>query len=306
MYNEASVGICPALYFWKNLGETMRSRIAAVGLALLLAALPALAAEQPKEAPKAETSYEIPYKLTDTKHVMVRVKLNGKGPFNFILDTGAPAMIMSEEVAKKIGAKLDKGWGKFKLDVEGGLAVPDAKGIAMDMFQLKGMNSMGVAGVELHGVLGYTMLAKFRIQYDFTQDKLIWTPLKFDPPEIQRLGKGDGSQGGLEMIGSMMKWIAPLMGLKPNFEVKPRGFLGLQFDARKEGIFVKSVVKDGPADKAGVKPGDRLDHAKSNSVESIEDVMNAVGKLGEGDKLFLRVERGGEKKDLTIELGKGL
>jgi S1-C subfamily serine protease len=97
-----------------------------------------------------------------------------------------------------------------------------------------------------------------------------------------------------------------LMGLKPNFEVKPRGFLGLELESRQDGVFVKSVVKGGPADKAGVKPGDRLEHAKSNSVESIEDVLNAVSKLNEGDKLFLRVKRDGEQKDLTVELGKGL
>jgi len=255
-----------------------------------------------------EKSFEVPYKLTDTKHVMVRVKLNGKGPFNFILDTGAPAMIMTEAVAKKAGLKADKGWGTAKLAIEGGPTLPEAKGLAIDMFQLKGMNAMGVAGVELHGVLGYNILARYRIQYDFTQDRLVWTPLKFEPPEIERIGQkgGDSGQGGLEMIGTMMKFLAPLMGLKPNFEVKPRGFLGLQLAEKDNVVTVTAIVKDSPADKAGVKVGDTLDHAKSNSVESIEDVLNAVGKLGEGDKLFLRIKRGGEKKDLTIELGKGL
>lgn len=278
----------------------MRSRIIAAGLILFIA-FPAFA----QDKPKAETSYDIPYKLTDTKHVMVRVKLNGKGPFNFILDTGAPAMIMTEAVAKKTGVKLDKGWGKFKLEVEGGLTLPDAKGIAIDMFQLKGMNALGVAGVELHGVLGYTILAKYRIQYDFTQDHLVWTPLKFDPPEIERIAKGDNSQGGLEVIGGMMKWLAPLMGLKPNFDVKPRGFLGLELEAQKDVVRVKSVAKGNAAHMAGVEAGDIIEHAKSNSVESIEDVMSAVSKLGEGDKIFLRVKRAGEKKDLTIVLGKG-
>ncbi len=285
----------------------MRSPIAAViGLTLFLAGLPARGDEKPKASPTPETSYEIPYKLTDTKHIMVRVKLNGKGPFNFILDTGAPALIISEAVAKKAGVKVDKGWATIKLDVEGGLTLPEAKGLALDMFQLKGMNSMGVAGVELHGVLGYNILARYRIQYDFTKDKLVWTPLKFDPPEIKRIGKGNGSQGGLELLGSMMKFLAPLMGLKPNFEVKPRGFLGLELESRQDSVFVKSVIKNGPADKAGVKPGDQLEHAKSNSVESVDDVLDAVSKLNEGDKLFLRVKRDGQMKDLTIELGKGL
>jgi len=277
-------------------------RFAVIALTLFGLAVPVRAAEP------VEKTHEIPYKLTDTKHVMVRVKLNGRGPFNFILDTGAPAMIMTEAVAKKAGMKADKGWGTCKLAIEGGLTLPEAKGLAIDMFQLKGMNAMGVAGVELHGVLGYNILAQYRIQYDFTQDRLLWTPLKFSPPEIERVGNkgGDNGQGGLEMIGSMMKFLAPLMGLTPNFEVRPRGFLGLQLDEKNGGVIVKAVVKDSPADKAGVRVGDRLDHAKSNSVESIEDVLNAVGKLGEGDKLFLRIKRAGEKKDLTIELGKGL
>lgn len=281
--------------------------IAILGLIGLLVA-PVRAAEPAKSAEKPPERYEIPYKLTDTKHVMVRVKLNGKGPFNFILDTGAPAMIMTEAVAKKVGAKTDKdGWGTFKLQLEGGLTLPEAKGLAIDMFQLKGMNAMGVAGVELHGVLGYNILARYRIQYDFTQDALVFEPLKFDPPEIQRIGgKGDNSQGGLEMLGSMMKFLAPLMGLKPNFEVRPRGFLGIEVEEKKGEVFVKSVVKDSPADKAGIKKGDKLEHAKANSVESIDDVLDAVSKLGEGDKLFLQIKRDGEKKDLTVELGKGL
>lgn len=285
----------------------MRFRITAAGLAFLLAALPARGEDRPKDAPKPGTTYEIPYKLTDSKHVMVRVKLNGKGPFNFILDTGAPALIMTEAVAKKTGAELDKGWGKFKLDVEGGLTVPDAKGIAMDMFQLKGMNAMGIAGVELHGVIGYNILAKFRIQYDFTEDKLVWTALKYEPPEMKRLGGADkGDQGGLELIGSMMKFLAPLMGLKPNFELKPRGFLGLELEEKNNEVVVKSVVKGGPADKAGLQKGDRIEFAKSTTVDSVEEVVQAVSKLGEGDSLKVRIKRGGESKDMTIELGKGL
>ena len=39
-----------------------------------------------------EQSFRVPYRITDTKHVLVRVKLNGTGPYNFILDTGAPSV----------------------------------------------------------------------------------------------------------------------------------------------------------------------------------------------------------------------
>jgi hypothetical protein len=62
----------------------MRLRFA---LAACCGLLPAIAlADDQKEQP---ATLEIPYKLTDTKHVLVRAKINGKGPFNLILDTGA-------------------------------------------------------------------------------------------------------------------------------------------------------------------------------------------------------------------------
>lgn len=279
----------------------MHVRYLSFGLAMLTAA-PSWADEKPKDSPKSETSFDVPYKLTDTQHVMVRVKLNGKGPFNFILDTGAPALIMSETIGKKIGVEPDKtGWGKYKLEVEGGVTLADAKGLSVDMFQLKGMNAMGVAGVELHGVIGYNILAKFRITYDFTQDKLVWAPVKFDPPEIIRINKSDG-QGGLEMIGNLMKFLAPLLGLKPNFEVLPRGFVGVELEQKKDGLYVKSVMKNGPADKAGIKAGDRI----GKQGDTLADFLKQTAKLGEGEKVLLTIVRDDKESKVTVELGKGL
>ena len=247
---------------------------------MMVLAVPVFAA--PELAPKpreATVAFEVPYKLTDSKHIMVRVKLNGKGPFNFILDTGAPALIMTEAVAKKAGAELDKEWGTFKLQIEGGVEIPKARGLAHDMFQLKGMNALGIAGVELHGVLGYNILAQYKIQYDFTADKLVWTPLAFEPPKMVGLGqKTGGNDGGLSMVGDMMKFLAPLLGVKPNFALVPRGFIGLELDEKKGEVFVKSVVADGPAAKAGLAAGDQITGTKKNDVDSVEDILKAVAK----------------------------
>ena len=284
----------------------MHLRYLAAGLALLIAA-PAWADEKPKDPPaKSETSFDVPYKLTGTQHVMVRVKLNGKGPFNFILDTGAPALIMSETISTKVGGKSDNtGWGKYKLEVEGGIMLPEAKALAVDMFQLKGMNAMGVAGVELHGVIGYNILAKYRITYDFTQDKLVWVPLKFEPPEIVRINRDDG-QGGLEMIGNMMKFLAPLLGLKPNFEVRPRGFLGIEGESGKACFVVLTVVPDSPADKAGLKKGDMIKTVGGKNVSVLREIQEALAKIGEGEKVKVNISRDGKAMDLDVELGKGL
>src|SRR5271163_2709101 len=57
----------------------------------------------PGRDPQIGQSFQVPYRLTDTNHFLVRVRINGKGPFNFLVDSGAPALFIATETAKKIG-----------------------------------------------------------------------------------------------------------------------------------------------------------------------------------------------------------
>lgn len=267
----------------------------------LLAAAPLLAEEAEPIA--------VPFKLTNTQHVMVRMKLNGKGPFNLIVDTGAPALFVATAPSKKAGVSADdKGWGTFdKIEIEGGIVLKDVKARVEDPFQLKGMNGMGLAGHELHGMIGYTILAKYKIQYDFTSDKLLFTPLKFDPPPPEPLGVGKGGQpGGLEFLGSIMKLLGPLLGLKGPPEVKPRGFLGIEVAEGDDGVVVKSVLAGSPADKAGLKTGDKIQRFNKNKIDLISDLNRRTGQHTARDEIILSVDRNGQEKKITIELGKGL
>src|SRR5262249_52747666 len=83
-----------------------------------------LQAAQPPKAQKAAEVYWVPFRLSDVKHVVVRVKINGKGPFNFIVDTGAPAVFVGVETAKEIGVNIDGKEGKDhtfdSFEIEGG------------------------------------------------------------------------------------------------------------------------------------------------------------------------------------------
>src|SRR5262245_9472391 len=111
-------------------------RYLVVAGALALAVTPVGADDKPKkDPPKSPVTHEVPYRLTDTKHVLVRVKLNGKGPFNFIIDTGAPALILTEATAKKAGGKADGTWTAFdKMEIEGGVTIDKPRGLAIDPF----------------------------------------------------------------------------------------------------------------------------------------------------------------------------
>jgi serine protease DegQ len=283
----------------------------ALALATCLGALPLMASradDKPdkKPAPPAAGKVEVPYRLTDTKHLMVRTKINGKGPFNLIVDTGAPAVFITKAVAKKAGAEEgDKGWVTFdSFELEGGLKVPNAKGRIEDLFQLEGMNGMGLAGVELHGVIGYTVLAKYRIDYDLTSDKLAFEALTFDPPPLLPLG-GKGNEG-IQTMGPMVKMLTAMLGIKPNFDTVPRGFTGIEYEEKEGKVLVKAVLAGSPAEKAGLKVGDHIKSVKTDAIDSGKDLAKALAKAGVGSKWRFTVARGDKDEELVVELGKGL
>jgi S1-C subfamily serine protease len=154
-------------------------------------------------------------------------------------------------------------------------------------------------------VIGYNVLARYRVRYDFTSDKLGFEPIPdFDPPAVVPIGAM--GQGGLEMMGPMMKTLAALMGIKPNFATVPRGFVGIEFDDADGAVVVKKVLPGSPAEKAGLKPGDKIEQVKNVGIDGGRDLARALAKAGVGQTLQVTVKRGDKTEELTVELGRGL
>lgn len=257
------------------------------------------------EAKKPET-YQVPYRLSDTKHVVVRARINGKGPFNLVIDTGAPAFYLNKPTAKKLGVETDKeGWVTFeRFELEGGLVIPKAKGRVESIFQIEGMNGMGVAGIELHGLLGYNVLAQYRIEYDFTRDKMTWTRLDFVPEMPQRLG--GGAPPALDAMGTVMKMVGTFMGKNAQRDTTSRGFLGVELVEREGALAVQAVLPNSPAAGAGVQVGDQIAKVQDRDVASITDFQRALRKLRAGDTVMLTLRRNNTVKDISFTAGKGL
>ena len=241
----------------------------------LFLAFPAFAqTDEPKKVePKKEAKPGVvPYRLTDTHHTLVRVKINGKGPFNFIVDTGCPVFLIAEPVGAKIGLKTDKGWATLdKLELEGGLELTKVKARVETPFQIEGMNAMGLPGVELHGLMGYTVLAKYKMEFDFTKKQMVWTPVSTEP-------------------------------LPP----QSRGFFGFEMEEKNSQVRVAKVLADSPAAKAGLKKGDRIVSIDATEVNSISEVLERTSKFTAGTRATFAIERGKEKQELAITAGEGL
>lgn len=70
------------------------------------------------------------------------------------------------------------------------------------------------------------------------------------------------------------------------------------------GVLVASVLKDGPADKAGIKPGDILIAVGDKTVENSSEILNLVAELPPGETVNLTVLRNKEEKSIQVKVGK--
>jgi hypothetical protein len=276
---------------------------------LILSLLVPLASPPPHadDARKPDSkAFHVPYRLTGTNHVLVRVKIDGRGPYHFILDTGAPALFVAKSVCAKHGVKANRdGWGTFeRFEIEGGVVLKEFKGRVEDPFQIEGMNSMGLAGVQLHGIIGYTVLARYRLEFDFTKHKMGWQPLAFDPPAPFGLGPQPASEASA--FGPMVKVFSAFLGKKPPTEISLRGFLGLRLADDDYGVAVKAVLPGSPAATAGLKPDDRITQFQSRGVKTAAAVYRAASKLAPDETIKLSIVRAGVARVLEVKAGKGL
>ena len=95
---------------------------------------------------------------------------------------------------------------------------------------------------------------------------------------------------------------------------KPRGFMGVRTDSLsddekkdlkvKNGIKVVEVVKDGPADKAGLKIDDVITTIDGRTVDSPQEVPVLIQAAGAGTAVKLDVVRDGKKQALEVTLGR--
>jgi len=70
------------------------------------------------------------------------------------------------------------------------------------------------------------------------------------------------------------------------------------------GALISGVLKNGPADKAGVKPGDVLVSVNEKPVITAQSVLNAVAGLAPGSEAKLALKRQGKDLELNITVGK--
>ncbi len=128
------------------------------------------------------SSTSVPFELLNN-HIYVQVKLDGKGPFRMLCDTGG-ANIVTPELAKELGLKTEgalqgRGVGEKSEDVGlariGTLQLGDAT-VEKQVFAVFPMAAFEkVEGVPSGGLVGYEIFKRFVVGVDYEHRRLTLT-----------------------------------------------------------------------------------------------------------------------------------
>jgi hypothetical protein len=268
-------------------------------LALLAFVLPLRADTAPQTKPVT-----VPFELFKTKHIGIMVKINGKGPYRVIFDTGSPVTLLSNKVADETGL-LDKkapkplfnpfgagGEAKIKTLEVGGAKVENVPAIIMDHPGVQAM-SQAFGGVE--GIVGFPFFARYKMTIDYQAQQLTLVPSGFTPPDT------------LESMMNNMMAILQDPAPKVLASAAQWGVVLSKADHDDEaGVNVKEVRARSPAAAAGLKAGDRLLTLDGRWTDTVADAYIAAGYVKAGTLAKLVIRRDGKDMELTVTPSSGL
>jgi S1-C subfamily serine protease len=120
--------------------------------------------------------------------------------------------------------------------------------------------------------------------------------------QIQTNGGSDQNSGvGFAVPVDAIKRALPALEQGKSVQ---HAYLGVSTQAASDGgAEVNEVVENGPAAKAGLRRGDRILKVGDATIAEPDDVAAAVNARNPGDKVTVVVERGGNRRTLTVTLG---
>ena len=93
------------------------------------------------------------------------------------------------------------------------------------------------------------------------------------------------------------------IGVEPR-DISTEVIQAFKLPKNAKGVLISGVLKNGPAEKGGVKAGDLLKEINSKPIDDVRGLLNNVAALLPGSDAKLLVERAGENVTLNIQIGK--
>ena len=215
------------------------------------------------------SSVTVPFELVNN-HMYVDVKLNGRGPYRLLCDTGG-ANIVTPELAAELGLKTEgqlEGSGVGEKSEDVGLTKVDRLEIGdafldKQVFYVFPLGEFGrVEGIRALGLIGYEVFKRFVVRIDYEGHRLtldnpasfkyagngVRVPFKFKDHIPQVQGEIDGIAGTFDLdTGSRasLDLMAPFVekhGLKAKYQPKFEGVTGWGVGGPSRSAIARATV----------------------------------------------------------------
>jgi membrane-associated protease RseP (regulator of RpoE activity) len=263
---------------------------------LLVGLAPLLIAQEPPPSQKAATVVTLPFELVASNHMVVQAKINDKGPFRLIFDSGAPVSLLGNKAAEESGTIAKnapksflmgmRGEGTIKSLEVGDLKAKDIPVIVLDHPTLKALG--GFLGKPLDGIIGFTFFARYRTTIDYQAKRMTLEPVNFEVRDL---------------LKELPERLAGPKIAKRRF-LSPSGLWGLTLGDPVDsgsGVAIKTVRPGSAAELAGLKPGDVLTTLDGRWTTSVTDVYAAAHGAAPGQPVEVVVLRDGKEHKLPVK-----
>jgi membrane-associated protease RseP (regulator of RpoE activity) len=268
---------------------------------LTIVLLTAFAFTGPARAEEKSTEpVTVPFELLRSGHMAVQIKVNGKGPYRVIFDTGAPISLLNNKIAKEAGLLKDAEKPLFNLFGTmgqvivkslqvGDLKAENVNAIIMDHPTIDAISR--VLG-PVHGIVGFPFFARYRMTLDYKAKELTFVPNGFEPPDVM-----EALMAGMMLMSGN--------GKAPTQAVAPAGQWGMVIkeDAASKGeagVKVTKVYSASAAAKAGIKEGDRILSLDGRWTDSMADLYTAAGYAKPGVETKVTIQRDGKELEVKV------
>lgn len=236
-------------------------------------------------------------------HIAVQVRINGKGPFRLIFDTGAPTMLLTTKVAKEaglLGSSAKKPSKKAPLLMPGQVTIDtlEAGGAKAKNLPAVVLDHPTVAAIAemfgpIEGIVGFPFFARFRMSIDYQARELTLVANNYEPADVLV------SLMTTLMARSSDRGKTP----KPRMLV-PAGQWGMEVaktpDDNEAGVEIAAVFAGGAAAKAGLKVGDRLLTIDGRWTDTVPDTFTATATVKPGKSVVVVIRRDGSEQTRTV------
>jgi hypothetical protein len=244
----------------------------------------------------------VPMVRLPSGHFLVKVKLNGTGPYNLVFDTGAPLMLLNSRIAKAGGVGKGGGGG-LGLSLFGGLNPETVKALEVGSAKAANvpavvMDHPTVAAIsdafeaeygKIEGIVGFPFFARYGMTVDYQKGEMTLVPNGYKPGDYMK---------------DLTSRLSALSGPQPTPVLAPAAAWGLAVEKKAKdlgpGVDVTAVLVGSPAAKAGVKVGDRLLTLDGRWTDSVADTFRATTTVKPGRPAAAELLRDGKPVNVTV------